>query len=194
MFRKLPEPRIRFLLNVLTSVGKPSPQYRSHRKLPQSRKLKIAFFCGDYVVGKTSRKTAATLTANSHSETSLDCSMTRVIRYGDLPHPNIKCSKPRIENYFPSFFCTMETNDVLNLYAAGVLDEEEVSICLMPMYETRFFTARGLNLKNLTADQCNQYFRFQPDHLPLLAETLKFPATIVFFPWRSWWILPKSSA
>ena len=46
----------------------------------------------------------------------------------------------------------MDIDDVLDLYAAGVLDEDEVKICFMPMYETRFFTNRGLNLNALTAD------------------------------------------
>ena len=54
----------------------------------------------------------------------------------------------------------MDIDDVLDLYAADVLDEDEVKICFMPMYETRFFTNRGLNLNALTADQCTQSFRF----------------------------------
>ena len=73
----------------------------------------------------------------------------------------------------------MDIDEVLDLYAAGVLDEDEVKICFMPMYETRFFTNRGLKLNALTADQCTQSFRFQPDHLLSLADVLLFPKTVI---------------
>ena len=76
-----------------------------------------------------------------HSETSPDCLMTRVIRRGKLPHPNINRSKSRIKNFL-SFFCTMETDDVLDLYAAKVLDEEEVSICSFHVRDTFFHCSR----------------------------------------------------